>query len=99
MSNPGVKRQLGRRGAIGAVGAGALTASSAVFGASRAEALVNVECCHLFFQPTVTLTNCLNHQYHYVWACQTSPTRGCQCCEKENAAGDAYASAYACEHV
>lgn len=91
-------KDVGRRGFIGAAGASALTASSAIFGTVSTAYAGNYACCNLAFAPNGNYSGCLAGS-HYVWYCQWSPTMGCGCCEFKNGSGQYYASAYYCERV
>jgi hypothetical protein len=95
------KRQprVGRRGVLQGIGVSALATSAVVFGSSSQASAhhLHYACCHLIYHPT-SYSACRN-AHNYTWYCQTSPTRGCGCCEKKNSSGDIIASAYYCERV
>jgi hypothetical protein len=87
-------KKVARRGFLGTLGAGGLTAASAVFGQSAtAYALCNKECCVLEVCPNIAMSTCRSTAY-YVWACVVSPRRGCSCCESKY--GGYQRSAYSC---
>jgi hypothetical protein len=73
-----------RRRLLGGIGASGLAAAAAVFGrADPAQALVQVVCCHLCFNPSHSEQECETGT-HYVWTCsQTVNNRlnQCWCCE------------------
>jgi hypothetical protein len=74
-------RKVARRGFFGTLGAGGLTAASALFGRSTpAYAICNRECCALLVCPNVSMATCRANQ-DYIWSCAASPRRGCSCCE------------------
>ncbi|MEV4678421.1 MULTISPECIES: twin-arginine translocation signal domain-containing protein [Actinomadura] len=70
-----------RRGFLGALGAGGLTAASAVFGRSEpAYAICKQNCCNLAVCPNVSMTTCRNNM-DYLWGCAMSAYLHCSCCE------------------
>lgn len=91
------KRRVGRRSLLRGVGAGALATSAVVFGTGQPAAahFKHYGCCHLVFTPG-SYTSC-TRDHNYLWFCQSSPTRGCGCCERLNNSGAIIASAYSCD--
>jgi len=64
--------------AMSGLGSLGLSAAMGLFGRSTpAEALYNVQCCHLLFPPS-SWSNCYAHQT-YTWACYNG--LHCACCE------------------
>lgn len=87
-------KKVARRGFLGTLGAGGLTAASAVFGKSAsAYGVCHRECCTLEVCPNITMATCRANAY-YVWSCVVSPRRGCSCCESKF--GGFQRSAYSC---
>jgi hypothetical protein len=67
------------------LGTGGLTVAMNLFGQpTKATALIDVECCHLFYQPS-SWSQCAVHG-NYIWSCVESFPGGftvwCQCCER-----------------
>lgn len=74
-------RRFARRGFLGALGAGGLTAASAVFGRSEpAYAICRSNCCNLLVCPDISMTTCRNNA-DYIWGCSMSAFLHCVCCE------------------
>jgi hypothetical protein len=79
--SPGRLRKVARRGFLGTLGAGGLTAASAVFGRSApAYAICRRNCCNLAVCPNVTYSTCSDNA-DYIWSCTASGGLWCQCCE------------------
>jgi hypothetical protein len=78
-------RTFGRRGVLSVLGAGALTAASARFGSSAANASTNGcggLCCNLIYCPPNKSWSACDRNGDYVWSC-TVDSGGfwCECCE------------------
>ena len=85
-----------RRGFLGALGAGGLTAASAIFGKSApAYAICQKNCCSLAVCPNVSMTTCRNNA-DYIWGCAMSAYLHCSCCEAYYS-GTQH-SAYSCQY-
>jgi hypothetical protein len=68
--------------ALSGLGSLGLSAAMGLFGRSiPAEALYNVQCCHLVYPPS-NWNNCYAHQF-YTWACYNG--FHCACCEAPGA--------------
>lgn len=87
-----------RRSFIKLFGAGALGTSAVIFGPAEAAMAGNYGCCNLAFAPTVSVSSCRSGS-NYTWYCQSTPTRGCTCCEVKNSSGQFVKSAYACDNT
>jgi hypothetical protein len=91
---PGRLRKFARRGFLGTLGAGGLTAASAVFGKSTpAYAVCYRNCCALAWCPSVTFEFCSTRSSPYIWNCSASTTLWCRCCE-----AGYMTSAYTCRY-
>jgi hypothetical protein len=87
-------RRFGRRGFLGTLGAGGITAATAVFGRSEpAYALCQKNCCELANCPNVSYSYCSAHA-NYIWACTAEGGLICNCCE----AGSYSQSAFTCSY-
>ena len=70
-----------RRGFLGTLGAGGLTAASALFGRGQAAyAICNTNCCNLAVCPNISYATCSAHAY-YIWYCSANAYLHCSCCE------------------
>lgn len=78
------KSRIGRRRVLSGLGTGGLAAAAVVFGKpTAAEAAYTLNCCHLCFKPSISLSTCRNASRHYVWYCTTSGGfLHCTCCER-----------------
>ncbi|TDC69474.1 twin-arginine translocation signal domain-containing protein [Actinomadura sp. GC306] len=77
----GAAGRFARRGFLGALGAGGLTAASAVFGKSEpAYALCKKNCCNLYVCPNISISTCRANA-DYIWGCAMSAYLHCSCCE------------------
>ncbi len=92
---PGENR-MKRRGFLAALGGTGIGAAVAVFGgATKAEALVTVGCCHLAYANSGNVTYCLSKS-HYIWYCNNGGQNYCDCCEVKNSSGGYIRSDAAC---
>lgn len=79
-------RTIGRRGVFSVIGAGALTAATARFGTSAANASVSRACdglcCNLIYCPPNKSWSACDRNGDYVWGCAVDGGGLlCQCCE------------------
>ena len=89
-----------RRRVLGGIGAGGLAAAGIVFGRpTAAYAVVNVECCHLCHNPSVSVDSCRKTKGHYIWGCERTAAIYCLCCEtKSGGCPSGVKSAVSCYH-
>ena len=72
-----------RRGFLGTLGAGGLTAASTLFGRGQAAyATCGWNCCNLAVCPNISYDSCHTHA-DYIWYCSVNPGGylHCDCCE------------------
>jgi hypothetical protein len=87
-----------RRGFLTGLGAGGLTAASAIFGSEPAAA-ASCGCCFLTHCPPNTdMGSCRSYSDHYVWSCSVNNYLWCSCCEDHTPYGTNWASAYSCQY-
>lgn len=78
------KSRVGRRRFLSGMGAGGLAAAAVVFGKpTAASASYTLNCCHLCFAPSISMSTCQSASRHYVWGCTASGGfLHCTCCER-----------------
>jgi hypothetical protein len=75
--------RLARRGFLGTLGAGGLTAASSLFGRGQpAYATYKWNCCNLAVYPNISYSSCSSNA-DYIWYCSVPPLGylHCDCCE------------------
>jgi hypothetical protein len=74
-------RRFGRRGFLGTLGAGGVTAATTLFGKSApAYAICRRNCCNLANCPNIDYNTCAANA-DYIWSCADEGSLICSCCE------------------